>query len=296
MYDIYAPIVKDIDIGISYEDAKATVLEALRPLGEDYLKIVREGFENRWIDVYENEGKRGGAFSAGCRDTNPYILLNFDGKISDMFTLAHEMGHSMHSHHSKTAQSPTYSDYPIFLAEVASTVNEALLMEHLLKTTTDKRMREYLYNYYLEQFKSTLFRQTMFSEFEMTAHESAESGEPLTVDYLKDLYLGLNKRYFGGGMVSDDKIAYEWSRIPHFYRAFYVYKYATGYSAAIAFSRKILTEGKPAVDAYRGFLSSGSSDYPIEILKKAGVDMSKPEPVEQALKLFGEIISEMEKL
>lgn len=296
MYDVYTPIVEDVDTNISYEAAQETVLKAVAPLGEDYAEVVRRGFAERWIDKYENEGKTSGAFSAGTYDTNPYMLLNFDGKISDMFTLAHEFGHSMHSYYSIKNQSPTYAGYPIFLAEVASTVNEALLMDYLLKTTEEPKMKEYLLNYFLEQFKSTLFRQTMFAEFEMITHESAEKGEPLTVDFLKDLYLSLNKKYFGENMISDEKIAYEWSRIPHFYRPFYVYKYATGYSAAIAFSNKILKEGKPAVDAYKTFLSSGSSDYPIEILKKAGVDMSSPKPIEEALKVFSDILTQMENM
>lgn len=296
MYDVYTPIVANVDTDISYGDAKETVLKALAPLGEDYLAAVREGLENRWIDVYENVGKRSGAFSSGCYDSNPYILLNFDGKISDMFTLAHEMGHSIHTYMSTKNQSVTYSDYPIFLAEVASTVNEALLWEYLMKTTSDPKMKEYLLNYYLEQFRGTLFRQTMFAEFEMLTHETAERGEPLTVDNLSALYHGLVKKYFGDGLTADEKIAYEWSRIPHFYRAFYVYKYATGFSAAVAFAKKILEEGAPAVEAYKGFLKSGGCDYPLEILKKAGVDMSSPKPVNDALSVFASVVAQLEAM
>lgn len=297
MYDIYTPIVADADTDISYEEACDTVIKSLAPLGEDYIAIVRECFEKRWIDVYENAGKRSGAFASGCYDSHPYILMNFDGKISDMFTLAHEIGHAAHSYLSDKNQSFTYAGYPIFLAEVASTVNEALLMDYLLKKSgenNDGKTKEYLLNYYLEQFRGTLFRQTMFAEFEMITHETAEKDQPLTVDRLKDIYYGLVKQYFGDGITVDEKIAYEWSRIPHFYSAFYVYKYSTGYSAAIAFAKKILDEGQPAVDAYKGFLMSGGSDYPIEILKKAGVDMSSPKPIRDALDVFASIVAQFE--
>ena len=294
MYDIYTPIVADIDTDISYEEACETVVKALAPLGGDYAAVVKESFEKGWIDVYENEGKRSGAFAAGVYDSHPYILMNYSGKVSDMFTLAHEIGHAVHSYFSAKHQSFTYSDYPIFLAEVASTVNEALLMDYLLKNTKETKMKEYLLNYYLEQFRGTLFRQTMFAEFEMITHETAEQGETLTVDYLQETYYGLIKQYFGAGITADEKIAYEWSRIPHFYSAFYVYKYATGYSAAIAFAKKILEEGQPAVEAYKNFLMSGGADYPLEILKKAGVDMSSPEPVKDALGVFASIAAQFE--
>jgi oligoendopeptidase F len=296
MYDIYTPIVADIDTDISYEDACDTVVKALAVLGEDYVDIIREGLENRWTDVYENIGKRSGAFAADSYDTHPYMLLNYGGKISDMFTLAHEIGHAAHSYLSAKHQSVTYAGYPIFLAEVAATVNEALLMDHLLKNTDDDRMKEYLLNYYLEQFRGTLFRQTMFAEFEMITHETAEKDQPLTVDWLSETYYALVKKYFGDGITIDGKIAYEWSRIPHFYRAFYVYKYATGYSAAIAFTKKILDEGQPAVEAYKGFLKSGGIDYPLEILKKAGVDMSSPKPISDALDVFASIVAQLENM
>lgn len=296
MYDLYTPIVLEADTFISYEDAKIKVLEALAPLGEDYISKVSEGFNNRWIDVFENKGKRNGAYSFGSYESFPYILLNFDNKINDMFTLAHEMGHSMHSYYTRTNQEYIYGDYTIFLAEVASTVNESLLMQYLLKTTTDKNFKEYLLNYFMEQFRGTLFRQTMFAEFEMITHDMVESGEPLTVDSLSSLYKDLNLKYYGDEIILDDEIAIEWTRIPHFYSAFYVYQYATGYSAAIALSEKILNEGEVAVEKYKDFLKSGSSDYSLNILKKAGVDMSTPEPIVKALSVFTEILNTMENL
>ncbi|MCL2159808.1 MAG: oligoendopeptidase F [Oscillospiraceae bacterium] len=294
MYDIYTPIVADIETDISYEEACDTVIKALSILGEDYVAVVKEGFEKGWIDVFENVGKRSGAFAASAYDSHPYVLLNYSGKISDMFTIAHEIGHAAHSYFSAKHQSCTYADYPIFLAEVASTVNEALLMDYLLKNTDDAKMKEYLLNYYLENFRGTLFRQTMFAEFEMMTHEAAEQGQPLTVDFLQEMYYGLVKKYFGNGICADEKIAYEWSRIPHFYSAFYVYKYATGYSAAIAFCARMLEGGQGAINAYKAFLMSGGSDYPLEILKKAGVDMSSPGPVRDALDVFASIVAQFE--
>jgi oligoendopeptidase F len=297
MYDLYTPIVKDADIKISFEEAKEMVYNGLEPLGEKYRSVLKEGFENRWIDVYENEGKRSGAYSWGAYGTHPYVLLNYQDTLDNVFTLAHEMGHALHSYHSDAALPITYAGYRIFVAEVASTCNEALLMEYLLGKTEDKKERAYLLNHFLEQFRTTLYRQTMFAEFEMITHKKSMEGEALTADTLCQIYRDLNIQYFGQDIVIDSEIDMEWARIPHFYNAFYVYQYATGYSAAIALSRKILKEGKPAVEDYiNKFLSGGSSDYPIELLKKAGVDMSTKEPVKQALNLFGQLLDEMEEL
>ena len=296
MYDLYTPMIKEANTTVTYDEAKATVLRALAPLGEDYVAKVREALQNGWVDVYENEGKRGGAYAWGAYGTHPYMLLNYDNKVGDMFTLAHEIGHAMHSHYSWTTQPYTYGDYTIFVAEVASTVNECLLMDYLLKTTTDKAQKQYLLNYYLEQFRGTMFRQTMFAEFEMKTHDMVENGEPLTVDSLCALYRALNIQYYGPDIVMDTQVDMEWSRIPHFYSAFYVYQYATGFSAAVALSRGILENGQAAVDKYRTFLCGGSSDYSINLLKAAGVDMSRPEPVRDAMRVFGELLNEMEKV
>lgn len=296
MYDVYVPMVSDVDKKIPFEEAKKIVYEALAPLGEDYQAILQEGFDNRWIDIYENEGKRTGAYSWGPYGTHPYVLLNYQDTLNNMFTLAHEMGHALHSYHSDRALPYLDAGYVIFVAEVASTCNEALLMEHLLKNTEDKKQRAYLINYFLEQFKSTLYRQTMFAEFEMISHAKSENGESLTADELCGIYYDLNQKYFGKDMVSDKEIELEWAKIPHFYTPFYVYQYATGYSAAIALSRRILKEGAPAVEDYKKFLSSGSTKSPIELLKIAGVDMSTKEPVQQALNLFRELLDEMEEL
>ncbi len=297
MYDLYTPIVKNADIRIGFEEAKEVVYNGLKPLGEKYREVIKEGFENRWIDVYENEGKRSGAYSWGAYGTHPYVLLNYQDTLDNVFTLAHEMGHALHSYYSDAAQPITYAGYRIFVAEVASTCNEALLMEYLLNKTEDKKERAYLINHFLEQFRKTLYRQTMFAEFEMITHKKSMDGEALTADTLCKIYRDLNIEYFGGDIVIDHEINMEWARIPHFYNAFYVYQYATGYSAAIALSRRILKEGKPAVDDYiNKFLSGGSSDYPIELLKKAGVDMSTKEPVRQALNLFVNLLEEMEEL
>ena len=294
-YDVYTPLMKDVDKHIPFEEAKQTVYEALAPLGEEYRAILKEGFENRWIDVYQNQGKRSGAYSAGAA-VHPYVLLNYTGTLDSQFTLAHEMGHALHSYLSNKCQNPVDADYVIFVAEVASTCNEALLMEHLLSKTTDQKERAYLINHFLDQFKGTLYRQTMFAEFELNIGRMAARGETLTADVLCAEYKRLNELYYGPDMVVDDRIAMEWARIPHFYYNYYVFQYATGYSAAIALSRRILREGERAVKDYLGFLSGGCSKSPIELLKGAGVDMTSPEPVDQALKLFGQLLDEMEAL
>lgn len=294
-YDIYTPLVKDVDKKIPFSDAKKTVYDSLAPLGEQYRKILKEGFENRWIDVYQNEGKRSGAYSAGV-DVHPYVLLNYTGTLDSQFTLAHEMGHALHSYLSNKHQNPADADYVIFVAEVASTCNEALLMEYLLAKTTDKKERAYLINHFLEQFKGTLYRQTMFAEFELTIGKMVSEGKTLTADVLSQEYRRLNELYYGPDMEVDDRIAVEWARIPHFYFDYYVFQYATGYSAAIALSRRILREGEPAVADYIRFLSGGCSKSPIDLLKGAGVDMTSAEPVNQALALFGELLDEMEAL
>lgn len=296
MYDVYAPLVDGAVRKIDFEEAKATVLEALSVLGEDYTDILREGFANRWIDVYENEGKRGGAYSTGGSRPHPYVLLNHKDTLDSMFTLAHEMGHALHSYHSCKYQPVNTSDYVIFVAEVASTCNEVLLMRHLLGKTTDRVERAYLINHFLESFKGTVYRQTMFAEFELMMGRMAESGETLTSEKLSEKYLELNKLYFGPDMVSDPQIALEWSRIPHFFYNYYVFQYATGFSAAVALANRILSEGESAVRDYKKFLSGGGSTDPISLLKIAGVDMSTPEPVNSALALFGELLDEMEKL
>ena len=294
-YDIYTPLVQDVDRHIPFAEAKQTVYEALAPLGEDYRAILKEGFDHRWIDVYQNTGKRSGAYSAGAA-VHPYVLLNYTGTLDSQFTLAHEMGHALHSYLSNKTQNPIDADYVIFVAEVASTCNEALLMEHLLGKTKDKKERAYLINHFLEQFKGTLYRQTMFAEFERNIGRMVAQGQTLTAEVLRGEYKQLNEEYFGPDMVVDDRIAMEWARIPHFYYNYYVFQYATGYCAAIALSRRILREGESAVKDYLGFLSGGCSKSPIELLKGAGVDMTSPEPVNQAMALFGELLDEMEAL
>lgn len=296
MYDVYTPIVADAASEIPYDQAKATVLEALSVLGKDYTDLLQMGFDNRWIDVYENEGKRSGAYSSGHAKPHPYVLLNFKSNLDSMFTLAHEMGHSLHSYHSMQAQPPCTSGYVIFVAEVASTCNEVLLVRHLLNKTTDKKERAYLINHFLDSFKGTLYRQTMFAEFELMMGRMAENNESLTADALCEKYLELNKLYFGPDMISDDGIALEWARIPHFFYNYYVFQYATGFSAAVALANRILKEGAPAVADYKKFLSGGSSQDPISLLKIAGVDMSTPDPVNSALGLFAELVDELEKL
>ncbi len=295
MYDMYTPLVADADTHIEFADAKDTVLKALACMGEDYCKILKEGFDNRWIDVYENAGKRSGAYSAGT-PVHPFVLLNYTGTLDSQFTLAHEMGHALHSYLSSRTQPQVYSDYVIFVAEVASTCNEALLMEYLLGKTTDKKQRAYLINHFLDQFKSTLYRQTMFAEFELRIAELNQQGTTLTADVLCEEYRKLNTLYYGPDVVQDEQSALEWARIPHFYYNYYVFQYATGYAAAIALSRKILAEGEPAVKRYLGFLSGGCSKTPIDLLKGAGVDMTTAEPVNTALSLFGELLDEMEAL
>ena len=294
-YDIYTALLPDVDVNIPYEGAKKTVTEALTCLGKEYGDLLNQGFTNRWIDVYENVGKRSGAYSAGAL-VHPFVLLNYTGTLDSQFTLAHEMGHALHSYLSNHTQPIIYQDYVIFVAEVASTCNEALLMQHLLKQTTDKRQRAYLINYFLEQFRTTLYRQTMFAEFELRIAELSRAGQTLTADLLCEEYRKLNGAYYGPDVVLDENIALEWARIPHFYYNYYVFQYATGYSAAIALSQRILAEGEPAVRDYLGFLSGGCSKTPIELLRGAGVDMTTPQPVESALKLFGELLDEMEAL
>ncbi len=295
MYDIYTPLVEDVAKKAGIDEAKQTVYDALAPLGEEYRKVLKQGFDSRWIDVYENAGKRSGAYSAGAR-VHPFVLLNYTGTLDSQFTLAHEMGHAMHSYLSNHTQTPLDADYVIFVAEVASTCNEALLMEYLLGKTTDKKERAYLINHFLEQFRTTLYRQTMFAEFELNIGKMAQEGTSLTPDVLNAEYRRLNRLYFGEEVVLDDEIDMEWMRIPHFYYNYYVFQYATGYAAAIALSRRILREGESAVKDYLGFLSGGCSKSPIDLLRGAGVDMSTTAPVEEALKLFDELIGEMEQL
>lgn len=294
-YDLYANMVGDVEMKFTFQEAKELVLKALVPLSENYLNGLRAGFEGRWIDVYENVGKRSGAYSSGARP-HPFVLLNFQGTLNDVFTLAHEMGHAMHSEMSYVNQPVVYSDYVIFVAEVASTCNEALLMEYLLNNTTDKREKAYLINYFLEQFRTTLYRQTMFAEFELKINELAQQGQGITADRCCEIYRKLNEDYFGKDIVVDDQIALEWARIPHFYYNYYVYQYATGYAAAIAISRRILKEGQPAVDDYFKFLSGGCSMPPIDLLKLAGVDLSTPAPIHQALELFDQLIDQLDAL
>ena len=296
MYDVYVPLVQLPKKEIPYEEALKMMQEGLAPLGTEYLAQVDKGTKEGWIDVYENQGKTSGAYSFGSYDSKPYILLNYTNTLKDVFTIVHEMGHSMHSFYTRKTQPFAYGDHSIFTAEVASTVNESLLMQHLLEKETDAEMRKYLINYYIEEFRTTLFRQTMFAEFEMLTHKEIENGGVLTAKWLCDVYDDLNKKYFGPALSEDEYIRYEWARIPHFYRGFYVYQYATGYSAATAISKRILTEGEPARKDYIEFLKSGSSDYPVELLKIAGVDMSSPEPIRMAMETFKDLVDELEKL
>ncbi len=297
MWDLYAPLVQDAKMDITYEEATKTMLASFHSLGEDYTSIVKEGLDNRWVDVRENVGKRSGAYSSGSYGTNPYILMNWQDNISNLFTLAHEFGHSVHSYYSHKYQPYVYSGYSIFVAEVASTVNEAILNDYLLKTTDDEQKRIYLLNYWLDGFRGTVFRQTMFAEFEHLIHELDQQGVALTAEKLTEEYYALNKKYFGEEVTIDDEIGLEWARIPHFYYNYYVYQYATGYSAAVALSNQILTEGEPAVNRYiNNFLKAGSSDYPIEVLKKAGVDMTSAAPIEEACRVFEEKLNELESL
>ncbi|EMS69962.1 oligoendopeptidase F [Ruminiclostridium cellobioparum] len=296
MYDLYVPMVEEFDKKIPYEEARTIVAEALKPLGEEYIGYLQKGMNSAWIDVYENEGKTSGAYAWGAYKTHPYVLLNYQNKINDVFTLAHEMGHALHSYYTNMTQPYVYSEYKIFVAEVASTVNESLLMRYLLPRASSKQEKAYLLNHYLEEFRGTVFRQVMFAEFEKIIHEKVEQGEALNAQELSDIYYGLNKKYFGEAVTVDEDIAMEWSRIPHFYSSFYVYKYATGFSSATAIAEKILTEGKPAVDKYLEFLKSGGSNYPLELLKIAGVDLSTPQPIQDALNVFEKTLDELEEL
>lgn len=296
MYDLYTPIVEETEDEISYEQACDTIIQALSPLGERYTNILQQAFTQRWIDVHETPGKRSGAYSGGAYTTRPFILLNFQNKRDSMYTLAHELGHSIHSFFTRSNQPYQYGDYTIFVAEVASTFNEGLLTEYLLKTTSDQATRIALLNHSLEDIRATLFRQTMLAEFEHQIHRNAEQGVPLTTDGLRETYMALNRKYYGAEAVIDDLIGIEWGRIPHFYYNFYVYQYATGISAACALVQQVLQEGQPAVERYLKFLSSGSSDYSIDLLKQAGVDMTTPKPIHQAFQLFNAHLSEMERL
>jgi len=296
MYDLYVPLVKDYDKRVSYEEARDMVIDGLSPMGAEYLDILKQGFDSGWIDVYENRGKTGGAYSWGCYGTHPYVLLNFQGRLDDVFTIAHEMGHSIHTYYSFGRQPYVYAQYPIILAEVASTCNEAILINYLINESKQKEEKMFLLNHFMEQFKGTIYRQVMFAEFEKTTHEMAERGEPLNSEVLNKVYHELNVKYFGPDIVVDGQIDYEWARIPHFYTSFYVYKYATGFSAAIAISEKILKEGSVAVERYKEFLSGGSSDYPLELLKKVGVDLTEPKPVMDALNVFEKLLDEYESL
>lgn len=296
MYDLYTPIVKDVDIRVPYDEAQKIIRKGLEPLGENYINILDEGFNSRWIDVYENRGKRSGAYSSGTYDSKPFVLLNYHETLDNVFTIAHEMGHSIHSYYTKKTQPYVYGSYSIFLAEIASTTNESLLIDHMLKNVKNESEKLYLLNHYLEQFRTTVYRQTMFAEFEKIIHEYAENGGALTADYLSSTYKKLNEKYYGSNMVIDDEIAFEWARIPHFYYNFYVFQYATGFSSAVSLSQQILKEGKEAVDRYIDFLKSGDSDYPINVLKKAGVDMTVSEPIDKALELFSQLVDEMDKL
>lgn len=296
MYDMYAPLMDMPKRDVPYEEALEIVRKGLRPMGEDYLKVMNDGIEAGWIDVFENEGKTSGAYSFGSYDSMPYVLLNYNNKFKDAFTIVHELGHSMNSYYTREKQPYIYGGHSIFTAEVASTVNECLLMHDLLKDCDDRQEKLYLLTIYIEEFRGTIFRQTMFAEFELAVHEAVGKGEVMTADRLCEIYGELNKKYFGPEVGYDDQIAMEWARIPHFYNAFYVYKYATGYSAAVALSRRILTGGQVARDAYMEFLAAGDSDYPIELLKGAGVDMSTPEVVDSAMKTFRELIGQLEEL
>lgn len=295
MYDIYPPIVENADLRLTYEEAYETVLKGLAPLGEEYLSLLKKGRDERWIDVYETQGKKSGAYSTGVYGTHPYVLLNYQKTTHDVFTVAHEMGHSIHTYFSTRTQPYAKADYKIFVAEVASTVNEVLLLKYLLKSTTDKTLKKYLVSYFIEMIRTTLFRQTQFAEFEEKAHAMAENGEPLNKDNLSALYYGLNKKYYGDALFHDKDIEIEWARIPHFYRSFYVYKYATGITAAVAIANKILSEGEPAVKKYFEFLSGGSKTDPVSLLKIAGADLTKKETFESVMKEFEDALNQLEK-
>lgn len=296
MYDLYTPLVKNVSMKFSYEEAQAQILKGLAPLGKEYIGRLQEGFQNRWVDVEENKGKRSGAYSSGAYGTNPYILMNWQNNLNNLFTLGHELGHSLHSYYTRENQALRYGDYSIFVAEVASTCNEALLNEYMIEQATDDKEKLFLLNHFLEGFRGTVFRQTMFAEFEHIIHQLDQDGEALTPDKLTEEYYSLNKKYFGNEMAEDKEIGMEWARIPHFYYNYYVYQYATGYAAAQSLAAQILKEKQPAVDRYLDFLKAGSSDYPIEVLKKAGVDMTDKKPILEALAVFEEKLTEMEKL
>ena len=296
MYDVYVPVVEGAELKLDYEDAYNLVIEGLKPLGEEYSSLLKKARDERWIDVYEGDGKRSGAYSVAVYDTHPYVLLNYQKTTHDVFTIAHEMGHSIHSYFSNRTQCYNKADYRIFVAEVASTVNEVLLIRHLLNTEKDEKLKKYLLSYLLEMIRTTLFRQTQFAEFEQFAHKTVEDGEPLTKENMSEKYLELNKKYYGDAVISDGNIKYEWARIPHFYRAFYVYKYATGIISALAIADRILTEGKSAVDDYFKFLSSGGSDGPVELLKIAGVDLTSKKPFESAFKVFKDTLDQFKAL
>ena len=295
-YDIYAPLTSDYTVKVSYENAKEIVLDALKILGDDYVLQVKKGYESGWVDVYENDGKRSGAFSWGAYGTHPYIFLNYTETLNDIFTLIHETGHAMHTYYSNETQPYTYAGYKIFVAEVASTCNEVILIDYLLKHSRSDEEKKYLYGHYLEQFKGTLFRQTMFAEFEMITHRMAQDGEVLNAESLCGIYKKLNEKYFGKDMVIDEEIAYEWARIPHFYTPFYVYQYATGFSAAVAIATKIINGDKEVLHGYREFLKGGSSMHPIELLSLCKIDMSKPDVIQDALNVFGSLIEDFKKI
>ncbi|MFW6381849.1 MAG: oligoendopeptidase F [Bacillota bacterium] len=295
MYDLYTPLIPEVEIQITYQEAREKVKQGLKPLGRDYLKLLEEGFESGWIDVYENRGKRSGAYSSGCYGVHPYVLLNYTRDVSNMFTLAHEMGHALHTYFSNQNQPYVYSEYKIFVAEVASTLNETLLLHHLLQTTDSEAKRLFYINHYLEQFRATVYRQTMFAEFEREIHSRQEQGVPLTPSLLKELYRELNREYYGPEVVLDQQIDLEWARIPHFYYNFYVYKYATGFSAATAIAAKILRKGQPAVADYLEFLKSGDADYPLQLLKIAGVDLQSPQPIRKAIGVFEDYLDQFEQ-
>ena len=296
IYDVFVPLVEDTEIKMPFDEAYELVIEGLAPLGEDYQKLLRRGKDERWIDVCESEGKRCGAYSAGIYDVHPFVMLNYQPTTNDIFTIAHEMGHALHSYKSTAAQPYAKASYTIFLAEIASTVNEVLLLKHLYKKSEDKNLKKYLLNYYMDMFRATLFRQTQFAEFEQAAHEMAEKGEALTKENLNELYYGLNKQYYGNDIIHDEQIAYEWARIPHFYNSFYVYKYATGIVSAISIVKRILTEGESAVKDYFDFLSAGGCEDPVSILKKAGVDLTTKEPFKAAMEEFSATLKEFKEL
>ncbi len=295
-YDMYVSLVEDVDLRYTFDEAKEILYKALAPLGEEYVGLLKRAFDERWVDWAVNTGKRSGAYSGGSYSTNPFILISWQGTLDNLFTLAHELGHSLHSYYTRNTQPPQYGNYPIFLAEIASTCNEILLTQYLLKTATDDKMRAAVVNHYLDGFKGTVFRQTQFAEFEHMIHLADEAGEALTADFLSEKYGELNKRYYGEALTFDPDIANEWARIPHFYYNYYVFQYSTGFSAATSFAEAILNEGQPAVDRYLGFLKSGSSDWPIDVLKRAGVDMTQPETIVRALDAFERSLDEMEAL